>query len=238
MGIRLRKKGQERWPGEYPSELTECLKAVQYSSASGHKGEKTGMYHFYMGSGQGALIYYRLGDTSLVNENVALEADPRVWKMSAWPKEILDDFDSIKKDRINNVGVKQQRSTLTGNDSTGVNDGSKTTTLMNYIPDAWNHGCEIFCKIDIKLLKQDKKSKKMGRVLRMKGREAFTDDSHNLLSFVTYTMSSTSEIDLSNESSCNLLRKAPLKQLTISRISMNIEIISKFKQKIQTVKIS
>ncbi|CAG8809247.1 19081_t:CDS:1, partial [Cetraspora pellucida] len=41
--------------------------------------------------------------------------------------------------RINNTGVKQQRSTLMHKDSTGVNDRSKNTTLMNYIPDALNH---------------------------------------------------------------------------------------------------
>ncbi|CAG8589722.1 2640_t:CDS:10, partial [Racocetra fulgida] len=229
--VALLEKGLERWPGEYPSDLTECLKDVQYSSASGHRGEKTGMYHFYKGSGQSAFVGCGLGGTSLLNANVALEADPRVWQMSAWPKEIQDDFDSIKKnyerakemlepvpypddfpelpklktleeqarrlgpefhenfkrtpitvtfeDRINNAGVRQRKSTLTGNDSTGVNDGSKNTTLMNYIPDAWNHGCEIFCKIDVKRVKQDKRSKKW------KGRGAFTEDSRNLLSFVT-----------------------------------------------------
>ncbi|KAF9917872.1 hypothetical protein BX616_011011, partial [Lobosporangium transversale] len=48
------------------------------------------------------------------------------------------------KDALNPAGVFQKASTLTGNDTTGVNDWSKNTTLMNYIPDAWNHGAEIF----------------------------------------------------------------------------------------------
>ncbi|KAI1300510.1 hypothetical protein EDD11_006185 [Mortierella claussenii] len=48
------------------------------------------------------------------------------------------------KDALNPAGVYQKASTLTGNDTTGVNDWSKNTTLMNYIPDAWNHGAEIF----------------------------------------------------------------------------------------------
>ncbi|CAG8815326.1 32668_t:CDS:2, partial [Gigaspora margarita] len=166
--VALLEKGLERWPGDYPTDFAECIREVQYSSGEGHKG------------------------TSLLNANVALEADPRVWQMSVWPKEIHDDFDSIKKgyehakemlepmpypddypelpklktleeqakrlgpefhnnfsrppitvtfeDRINNAGVRQRKSTLTGNDSTGVNDGSKNSTLMNYLPDAWNHG--------------------------------------------------------------------------------------------------
>ncbi|CAG8697386.1 15011_t:CDS:2, partial [Dentiscutata heterogama] len=91
--VALLEKGLERWPGEYPTELTECAQELQFSSVSGHKGKKTGMYHFYVGSGQSAYVGCGLGGTSLINANVALEADPRVWKMSAWPKEIHDDFD-------------------------------------------------------------------------------------------------------------------------------------------------
>ena len=48
------------------------------------------------------------------------------------------------KDGLNNMGVYQHKSTLTGQDATGVNDGSKNSTLMNYLPDAWNHGAEMY----------------------------------------------------------------------------------------------
>ena len=47
------------------------------------------------------------------------------------------------KNRINSMGVQQQKTTLSGQDATGVNDGSKNSTLMNYLPDAWNHGAEM-----------------------------------------------------------------------------------------------
>jgi hypothetical protein len=47
------------------------------------------------------------------------------------------------KDGVNNMGVRQNKSTLSGQDATGVNDGSKNSTLMNYLPDAWNHGAEM-----------------------------------------------------------------------------------------------
>ena len=62
------------------------------------------------------------------------------------------------ENRINNAGVRQQQSTLTGNDATGINDGSKNTTLMNYIPDAWNHGAEIFCEVQVKKIKKNEKT--------------------------------------------------------------------------------
>jgi cholesterol oxidase len=45
---------------------------------------------------------------------------------------------------VNHMGVKQEASTLSGQDATGVNDWSKNSTLMNYLPDAWNHGAEMY----------------------------------------------------------------------------------------------
>jgi hypothetical protein len=48
------------------------------------------------------------------------------------------------QDGLNSMGVKQSHSTLTGQDCTGVNDGSKNSTLMNYLPDAWNRGAEMY----------------------------------------------------------------------------------------------
>jgi hypothetical protein len=47
------------------------------------------------------------------------------------------------KDGYNSVGVYQHKSTLSGQDCMGVNDGSKNSTIMNYLPDAWNHGAEM-----------------------------------------------------------------------------------------------
>jgi hypothetical protein len=48
------------------------------------------------------------------------------------------------EDGVNNMGVQQSQSTLSGQDATGVNDGSKNSTLMNYLPDAWNRGAEMY----------------------------------------------------------------------------------------------
>jgi len=43
------------------------------------------------------LNFLSLGGTSLINANVALETDERVWRQSAWPKEIHEDMESIKR---------------------------------------------------------------------------------------------------------------------------------------------
>ena len=47
------------------------------------------------------------------------------------------------RDGPNRTGVEMQASTLTGMDLTGVNDGSKSSTLVNYLSDAWNWGAEM-----------------------------------------------------------------------------------------------
>ena len=44
----------------------------------------------------------------------------------------------------NSTGVEMQASSLTGMDATGVNDGSKSSTLVNYLSDAWNWGAEMY----------------------------------------------------------------------------------------------
>lgn len=58
------------------------------------------------------------------------------------------------EDGPNNTGVQMQASTLTGMDSTGINDGSKSTTLVTYLSDAWNWGAEIFCECEVRYVKK------------------------------------------------------------------------------------
>jgi len=60
-------------------------------------------------------------------------------------------------DGPNSTGVEMQASALTGMDPTGVNDGSKSTTLMNYLSDAWNWGAEMFCKCEVRYVKKEPK---------------------------------------------------------------------------------
>ncbi|KAF2019480.1 FAD/NAD(P)-binding domain-containing protein [Aaosphaeria arxii CBS 175.79] len=58
-------------------------------------------------------------------------------------------------DGLNASGVEMKASTGSGQDCTGVNDGSKNSVLMTYIADAWNWGAEIFCECDVKYVKKD-----------------------------------------------------------------------------------
>ncbi|TGZ83644.1 FAD/NAD(P)-binding domain-containing protein [Ascodesmis nigricans] len=57
------------------------------------------------------------------------------------------------EDRVNSTGIQLKASTLAGQDCTGVNDGSKNSVLMNFLPDAWNWGAEIFCECEVRYIK-------------------------------------------------------------------------------------
>lgn len=49
------------------------------------------------------------------------------------------------QDNKNHVGVEQLPCNNCGDCVSGCNNKAKNTTLMNYLPDAWNHGADIFC---------------------------------------------------------------------------------------------
>ena len=145
-----------------------------------------------------------LGGTSLINANVSLRAESRVFEDPRWPEEIRrdaataladayrhaeamlrptpypEDAPRLPKleaqaesaaamkqrfyrppinvtftDGVNHVGVQQHRCTLCGDCVSGCNYGAKNTTLMNYLPDAWNHGAEIFSEVNVRHVARD-----------------------------------------------------------------------------------
>ncbi|KAJ7757153.1 hypothetical protein B0H16DRAFT_1538314 [Mycena metata] len=90
------------------------------------------------------------------------------------------------RDGLNNVGVEMKASTGSGQDCTGVNDGSKHSVLMNYLPDAWNWGAEIFCECEVRYIHRDASG--TGYIVFFAwhgdGRDAFKDDFYNELMWV------------------------------------------------------
>ncbi|KAK7042261.1 FAD/NAD(P)-binding domain-containing protein [Favolaschia claudopus] len=87
---------------------------------------------------------------------------------------------------LNNVGVEMKASTGSGQDCTGVNDGSKHSVLMNYLPDAWNWGAEIFCECEVRyvLKAPDGKGYLVLFAWHGDGRESFKDGFYNQLMWV------------------------------------------------------
>lgn len=61
-------------------------------------------------------------------------------------------------DGINRAGVHMRANTGSGNECSGVNDGSKNSVLVTYLADAWAWGAELFCGIDVKYVKRQENS--------------------------------------------------------------------------------
>jgi len=85
----------------------------------------------------------------------------------------LLDINVTFEDKVNHVGVKQAKCTNCGDCVTGCNHGSKNTTAMNYLPDAVNHGAEIFTEIGVSHIEQNGKKWLVHCNLYNSGREKF-----------------------------------------------------------------
>ncbi len=84
-------RGRELHPGEYPDTLPEAAGETQLHHGSGHAGSRTALYDVHALGDMSVFVGCGLGGTSLINANVALRADPRVFERSCWPAELAAD---------------------------------------------------------------------------------------------------------------------------------------------------
>lgn len=77
------------------------------------------------------------------------------------------------KDGINHVGVQQNKCILCGDCVTGCNHAAKNTVLMNYLPDARNHGAEIYTHVSVRRLERKNGGWTVYYQVLDSGREAF-----------------------------------------------------------------
>ena len=194
----LLERGRELHPGDYPDELHELAEEFQVTSPLGHDGPPTGLYDLRVHKDMSVFLGCGLGGTSLVNANVALRAEERVFQDSRWPERLRADIptrvaggyrraeemlqpnpvpeniqlkklDALRKsatalpgtfyrlninvsfqDHVNVAGVSQKACTLSGDCVSGCNFAAKNTVLMNYLPDAYNHGAEIYTQVSVR----------------------------------------------------------------------------------------
>lgn len=199
-------RGKEFLPGDFPNSLIPAGKDMQIHTAKGQSGNKLGLFDFHVHPGMSVLVGCGLGGTSLINANVSIKPEPRVFEDLRWPKIIREEFndpnsllnkgyelsekmlkpnplpkniqlnklDSLQKSAeangenfyrlninvnfdvngTNHVGVQQTPCNLCGDCCSGCNYTSKNTTQMNYLPDANNHGAEIFTEVKVEFLEQ------------------------------------------------------------------------------------
>lgn len=216
----LLERGKEMHPGEYPDELHELQEEFQTTTPLGHIGPRTGMYDLRIHKDMSVFLGCGLGGTSLVNANVSLQADDRVFNDPRWPAALradlatlhegydlargmlganpLPDTISLHKlealeasskglpgrfyrppinvtfqDRVNQAGVSQHACTLCGDCVSGCNFWAKNTVLMNYLPDAYNYGAEIFTQVPVRWVEHTPDGWLVHYQILDSGREAF-----------------------------------------------------------------
>jgi cholesterol oxidase len=91
----LLERGKEMQPGEYPDTQLETVSELQADFPAGHVGSRDGLYDFRVNEDINVFLGCGLGGTSLVNANVVLRAEPRVFDDPRWPQEIRDDLNTL-----------------------------------------------------------------------------------------------------------------------------------------------
>ena len=94
----LLERGKEFQPGEYPDTEPETLQEMQADFPDAHIGSRDGLYDFRVNEDINVFLGCGLGGTSLVNANVVLRAEPRVFDDPCWPQEIRDDLNTLVED--------------------------------------------------------------------------------------------------------------------------------------------
>src|SRR5438477_6741101 len=92
-------RGREFQPGEYPNRSTEAALELQaHLPDCAQVGPRTGLYDLHVHPDINVFVGCGLGGTSLVNANVALRAEPRVFRLPEWPREFREYKDDENKD--------------------------------------------------------------------------------------------------------------------------------------------
>ncbi len=85
-------RGKEYQPGDYPNTLVHAMEEMQVQTANKQIGSKTGLYDLHVHNGISVLVGCGLGGTSLINANVSIKPEERVFEDPRWPLELRNEF--------------------------------------------------------------------------------------------------------------------------------------------------
>lgn len=86
-------RGREFMAGEFPRSPFQGTEQIQYNTAVAQIGSPLALLEVHVNDDVNAVVGCGLGGTSLINANVALEADPRLWDDPRWPAALRADSD-------------------------------------------------------------------------------------------------------------------------------------------------
>jgi cholesterol oxidase len=91
-------RGREFSPGghRFPDNRDDLLANVQLDGTKFTREHRLGLYNFYVGRDLDVVVGCGLGGTSLINANVSIEPDPRVFEQAMWPAAIRREAEGEK----------------------------------------------------------------------------------------------------------------------------------------------
>ncbi len=95
--VAVLERGREYQPGEFPNDIAELPGHLRIDRA-GHPGPgrtAEGLFDLRLHRGVTVLLGNGLGGGSLINANVALRADPRVFQDPRWPRPLRESYDPL-----------------------------------------------------------------------------------------------------------------------------------------------
>lgn len=199
-------RGKEFLAGDFPNTQLSSVEEMQIHTANDQKLSKTALFDFHIYKDISVLVGCGLGGTSLINANVSIMPEKRVFEDLRWPHQLRNEFNDntsalnqgyihaaemlkpvalpddknpkkltalkYSADNLgekfyrtainvnfeycgpNHVGVEQKPCNMCGDCCSGCNNLAKNTLTMNYLPDAYNHGAEIFTEVSVKYIKR------------------------------------------------------------------------------------
>jgi cholesterol oxidase len=84
-------RGREFLPGDFPDRATAAGKELQVTGANVRLGPANALFDVRLNDDVHVLMACGLGGTSLINANVCLSPEGRVFEVPAWPAEVRED---------------------------------------------------------------------------------------------------------------------------------------------------
>ncbi len=89
--VAVLERGREFLPGDFPDNVVQASAETQVTGPHGRFGSATALFDVRVNKDVNVLMACGLGGTSLINANVCLSPDARVFEDTAWPGEVRRD---------------------------------------------------------------------------------------------------------------------------------------------------
>ena len=91
----LLERGREFLPGDFPKNAISAAKQMNLDTPHGHRGDRLGLFNFHLDNEMNVLRGCGLGGTSLINANVSIRPDNKVFEKPGWPAEVRAHVDTL-----------------------------------------------------------------------------------------------------------------------------------------------